>query len=82
MRKSELSNVILQFYTPYVKNYGYLLKYEHNYERIKGAYEGFISGLYYANRIDTRTFRLMRKYNRCVVKSIIRHYKKIEKGVI
>ena len=78
MRKSELSNVILQFYTPYVKNHVYLLKYERNYERIKGAFEGFISGLYYANRIDTRNFRLMRIYNRSVVKSIIRHYKKIK----
>ena len=76
MRKSELSNDVLHLYNPYVKNYAYVLKYEHNKERIKGAYEGFISGLYYANRIDTRIFRLLRKYNRCVVKSIIRHYKK------
>lgn len=77
MRKNELNNEVLQLYNTYVEIHAYALKREYNYERTKGLYEGFISGLYFANRIDTRIFGLMRKYNRCVVKSIIRHYRKV-----
>lgn len=67
-----------ELYRVFLSAYAFSLKYEHERDETEGRLQGFISGLWFANFIDVACYKSLRDYNRRVVKSIIRHYKKIK----
>ena len=68
-----------ELYKSFLSAFCFTLKYERRVEETKARLEGFISGLWFADVIDTEEYRMLRDYNTHMVKSIIRHYKKIGK---
>lgn len=65
-----------ELYRWFLSAYAFTLKYEHRRDETKGRLEGFISGLWFGGLIDVACYKSLRDYNRLVVKSILRHYKK------
>lgn len=66
-----------ELYSAYLSAYAFTLKCEQRRDETNGRLEGFISGLWFADLIDVEEYQMLRDYNRSIVKSIIRHYKKI-----
>lgn len=66
-----------ELYRVYISAYAFTLKYEYRRDETIGRLEGFISGMWFGGSIDETCYKSLRDYNRRVVNSIIRHYKKI-----
>lgn len=66
-----------ELYRAFISAYAFTLKYEYRRAETNGRLEGFISGMWFGGFIDEACYKSLRDYNRRVVKSIIRHYKKI-----
>ena len=66
-----------ELYREYLSAYSFTLKYEHRRDETNGRLDGFISGMWFSGVIGVACYKSLRDYNRNVVKSIIRHYKKI-----
>ena len=67
----------LIMYNLYVSSNSYQLKLGFKVEYVRGLFKGFISGLYFMDIIDETEFHVMRAETEVLIKSIIRHYKKI-----
>ena len=67
----------LVMYNLYVSSNAYQLKHAYRVEYVRGLFRGFISSLYFMDFIDTTEFHVMRVEAEVLIKSIIRHYKKI-----
>lgn len=67
----------LVMYNQYVSSNAYQLKYAHRVEYVRGLFKGFISSLYFMDIICATEFHVMRAETEALIKSIIRHYKKI-----
>lgn len=67
----------LVMYNLYVSSNAYQLKIDSQLEYVRGLFKGFISSLYFMDIIDTTEFRVMSAETEVLIKSIIRHYKKI-----
>lgn len=67
----------LVMYNLYVSSNGYQLKDACRKDYVTGLFRGFIASLYFMDLIDTADFHDMRAETRVLIKSIIRHYKKI-----
>lgn len=65
-----------ELYRAFLSVYAFALKYEHRVDETNGRLQGFISGLWFGGFIDEDGYKSLRDYNKHVVKSIIRHYKK------
>lgn len=66
-----------EMYRAFLSLYAFTLKYEYRRDETNGRLEGFISGMWFSGFIDEACYKSLRDYHRYVVKSIIRHYKKI-----
>lgn len=67
-----------ELYRVFLSAHAFLLKYEHEIDETEGRLQGFISGMWFSGLIDVACYKSLIDYNRRVVKSIIRHYKKIK----
>lgn len=67
-----------ELYRVFISAYAFSLKYEYERDETKGRLQGFISGMWFCGFIDVACYKSLIDYNRHVVKSIIRHYKKIK----
>lgn len=67
----------LKLYREFLSAYAFTLKHEYRRDETNGRLEGFISGMWFSGLIDVACYTSLRDSNRNVVKSIIRHYKKI-----
>ena len=67
----------LVMYNLYVSTNGYQLKSDSRVNYVRGLFSGFITSLYFMDIIDTTEFHVMRAETEPLIKSIIRHYKKI-----
>ena len=67
----------LVMYNLYVSSNAYQLKDACRVEYVRGLFKGFISSLYFMDIIEPTEFHVMRAETEPLIKSIIRHYKKI-----
>lgn len=65
-----------KLYREFLSAYAFTLKNGYLIDETNGRLEGFISGMWFVGFIDAACYQSLRDYNRYVVKSIIRHYKK------
>lgn len=66
-----------ELYRTFLSAHAFTLKFEDRRDETNARLEGFISGLWFGGFIELACYKSLRHYNRHVVKSIIRHYKKI-----
>lgn len=67
----------LVMYNLFVSSNAYQLKSDSRRDYVTGLFRGFITSLYFMGFIGTAEFHDMRAETRVLIKSIIRHYKKI-----
>ena len=68
----------LVMYNLYVSSNAYQLKVNSRVDYVRGLFNGFITSLYFMDIIDVTDFHVMRSETEVLIKSIIRHYKKIK----
>lgn len=68
----------LVMFNMYVSSNAYQLKVDSCVDYVRGLFNGFITSLYFMDIIDTAEFHVMRSGTKVLIKSIIRHYKKIK----